>query len=142
MNDDIEPHIAELRNLSEKLQQLLTDGDKIIEAIDEQLAALAAKRPHWQIVLIADVFILHQSEVQSHEARVLSAGIRIPGDVSVCMWKADAFKNENDGKCEHIENAQVRFLPFSKAPALIQRLVLPLIPYTLDAICDQLESRI
>ena len=140
-HDETERQLAELQRLSAVICKHLDEDVAIVRHIDDCLAALAKLRPDWEIVLAADILLLHQSERRSQDRRLLSAAIRLPGGVAVGILDGDEGSSVVNGDRNFHGLEGFRFLPFNEAPALIQRLVLPLIPYTLEALCDQLESR-
>ena len=141
-HDEIERQMAELKRFSAVICGHLDESEAMILGIDDCLAALAMLRPDWEIVLAADILLLHQSERRSRDRRLLSAAVRLPGGVAIGILDGEEGSSIVNGD-QHLHGLEgFRFLPFNEAPALIQRLVLPLIPYTLEALCDQLESRI
>ncbi|MDA0589243.1 MAG: hypothetical protein O3C17_14650 [Planctomycetota bacterium] len=139
-SDETEHQVYELRRLSSVIRARLDCETTMVNDINACLERLASLQPGWEIVLVADILLMHQSERRSRQCRLLSAAIRIPGGVSVGTLTEDQNGAISNGPCLNREG--FRFLPFSEAPGLIQQLVLPLIPYTLDALCDDLESRI
>lgn len=140
--DETLMRLNELRRLSVAICERLNDDMTLVEDLDACLAELATLRPGWQIVLVADVVLLHQSDGQIHESHVMSAAVRLPGGIAVGLLDAGQREVTPHGGDSCRDVTGYRFLPFGQAPSLIQRLLLPLIPYTLEALCDQLESQI
>ena len=139
-SDETDREVAELRRLSGAIWAGLDSDMSLVNEVDACLERLANLRPNWEIVLVADILLMHQSERSSRQCSLLSAAIRVPGGVSVGTLSDGQDVVSSSG--QHQEREGFRFLPFFEAPGLIQRLVLPLIPYTLDALCDDLESQI
>ena len=140
--DETLMRLSELRRLSVAICERLNDDKMLVEDLDACLAELATLRPGWQVVLVADVVLLHQSNGRIHERNVMSAAVRLPGGIAVGLLDAEPGDVAPNGQEQCCDVTRCRFLPFGQAPSLIQRLVLPLIPYTLEALCDQLESQI
>lgn len=138
-HEELEPYLTELRRLSGEIQQQLSGADPIIRAINDQLLALAARRPQWEITIVADVVMHHHDESADSHRRLLSAGVRIPHGVAVCIWQhADTHESQDEAGLE-LTGMRPKFLPYTDAPPLLRRLLLPLIGYALESFCQQLR---
>lgn len=95
MTEEVERYIVELRRLASLICRSLDECDSIVRDIDTRLEALAVLRPGWQITLVADILFHHQNESESYDRRLLSAAVRVPGGVAVCLWQKGAIPSES-----------------------------------------------